>query len=282
MYLDHFIAKDLDHKSLGSVKNTAQLFMLFVLSNFWIALSELMGSGVRVRSNAGVGSCQVWNYGLSSIKPNYCCGQIIGIKEVTRRFVVTRGDGVVLIESGKKVLDQMADLVQMAVIATLMLAGALARSQHRFARFFQRCNYSLLCVVGLVSDDGGARRVLEQHVCAVQIMVMVMVMGLPGRQMKIGRVSQRIDRSVNLGAQATSAASNSLAISGPLFFVPALCWWALTMVESTWSYSLSASCAMVLKTRCHTPVWLQRESRRCATRKSPKRFGKSLQAMPAR
>ena len=42
-------------------------------------------------------------YGVSSIEPNDSGRQMDGAKEVARRFVVTRGDGAVLFESGKEV-----------------------------------------------------------------------------------------------------------------------------------------------------------------------------------
>ena len=48
---------------------------------------------------------------MSSIEPNDSGRQMDGAKEVERRFVVTRGDGAVLLESGKEVLDQVARLI---------------------------------------------------------------------------------------------------------------------------------------------------------------------------
>ena len=48
---------------------------------------------------------------MSSIEPNDKDRQMDGATEVERRFVVTRGDGTVLLESGIEVLDQVARLV---------------------------------------------------------------------------------------------------------------------------------------------------------------------------
>ena len=67
-------------------------------------------------------------------------------------------------------------------------------------------------------------------------------MGLTRREVKASGVAQRIDRDMDLGAQAAPAASESLLLRIPPF-VPALCWWARTMVESIITYSLSATCA---------------------------------------
>ena len=149
-----------------------------------------------------------------------------GAQEVARCFVVARCNGTVLLEPGKEVLDQMARLVQVSVMATLVLARFGTGNHHSLARFLQRLDHPLLCVISLVSDDHGAWRALEQHVCALQIMC------LPRRQMKTGRVSQCIDRGVDFGCQAAAAVPDRLTLLRPLFLAPALCWWALTMVES--------------------------------------------------
>ena len=51
-------------------------------------------------------------------------------------------------------------------------------------------------VVGLVCDDSLRSSVLEQDVSTLEIM------GLPGREEKSRRIAQRIDRGMDLGAQA--------------------------------------------------------------------------------
>ena len=43
-----------------------------------------------------------------------------GAQEVTRSLVATRSNGSVLLEPGEEVLDQVAGLVQVAVIAALV------------------------------------------------------------------------------------------------------------------------------------------------------------------
>jgi len=107
-------------------------------------------------------------------------------------------------------------------------------------------------VVGLVCDDSLRSSVLEQDVSTLEIM------GLPGREEKSRRIAQRIDRGMDLGAQAASAASEGLLVRIPPF-APALCWWARTMVASIIAYSLSASCAKASNTLCQTPLSLHRE-----------------------
>jgi len=137
-----------------------------------------------------------------------------GAQEVARCFVVARCNGTILLESGKEVLDQVARLVQVSVMAALVLARFEAGNHHRFTGFLQRLDQSLVGIVGSISDDRSAWCGLEQHVCAFQIM------GLSGRQVKAGGVSQCIDRRMDFGCQAAAAAPNGLALLRPLFFAP--------------------------------------------------------------
>ena len=60
--------------------------------------------------------------GRVSIEPNDSASQMDGAQEVTCGLVVACSNGAVLLEPGKEVLDQVAGLVQMAVIAALVPA----------------------------------------------------------------------------------------------------------------------------------------------------------------
>ena len=60
---------------------------------------------------------------------------------------------------------------------------------------------------------------------------------LPGRQMKACGLAQSIHAGVNLGAQAAPAAPDGLCVL--LFFAPALCWCARTIVESIVAHTAS-------------------------------------------
>lgn len=173
-----------------------------------------------------------------------------GAKEVARGLVVACGYGSVLLELGKEVLDHMPRLVQGFVVFARLLVGAARWNHHRLARLEQRVNHPGLGIVGLVGNHGLSLAARQQRIGAFKIM------GLSGREMKADRISQRIRGGVNLGAQASTAASNRLAAP---FFAPALCWCARTMVESIMPHSLSASWASASHTRSHTPDWLQRE-----------------------
>ena len=52
---------------------------------------------------------------MSSIGPSDSGSQMDGAQEVTCGLIVARGNGAVLLEPGKEVLDQMTGLVQLAV-----------------------------------------------------------------------------------------------------------------------------------------------------------------------
>ena len=191
---------------------------------------------------------------MSSNHPDETGCQVNAAQEVASCLVVARSNGPVLLELGKEVLDHMARLVHGLVVVALLPVCAARWNHHRFVGFKQRLNHSVLGVVALIGDHRLSLAAKQQHIGALQ------VMGLPWRQMKPGGIAQRIRDGVNLGAQAPSAAPDGLAAAP--FFAPALCWCARTMVESIMPHSLSASCARVSNTRCHTPERLQREWRR--------------------
>lgn len=129
-----------------------------------------------------------------------------GAQEVTCGLVVARDDGAVLLKPGKEVLDQVTRLVQVQVIAALVPARGFRGNHHGLAGLMRRLDHSGLRIVGLVCDDTGTRRVLEQHVSAFQ------VMSLPGREVKARWVAQRVDHGMYLGAQA--AACGLFAVLG--------------------------------------------------------------------
>ncbi len=175
-----------------------------------------------------------------------------GPQEVASRLVVARSNSPVLLQTCEEVLDQMPSLVQLTVIFALILVRHPRRNHHSLAFVQQWLNQPGLGIVGLVGKNGLRGCVLEQDIGALQVMC------LPWCEKKSCRVTQRIDRGMDLGAQAAFAAAEGLLVRIPPF-APALCWWARTMVASIMAYSLSASCAKAANTRCQAPLALQRE-----------------------
>jgi hypothetical protein len=70
--------------------------------------------------------------------------------------------------------------------------------------------HSFVRIVAFIRNHDRRRERWQQDVGSLQ------VAGLPGPQQKAGRVAEGIDRSMNLGAQPTLAASEGLVF--PLFF----------------------------------------------------------------
>ena len=139
---------------------------------------------------------------MSSIHPNDSRCKMNSAEEIASGLVVARGNAAVLPEPAEKVLDQMAGFVQMRVVWARLLARAARWNHDILARFEQRLDDTSLCMVGLVGDHNLSCSVPEQHVGTLQIV------GLAGRQVKIRRIAQRIDRGANLGAQPSSAEPN--------------------------------------------------------------------------
>jgi hypothetical protein len=78
-------------------------------------------------------------------------------------------------------------------------------------------------------------------------------MGLSRGQQEAQRIAERVDQSVDFGAQSAFTAADRLIV---IFFwaAPELSWWARTMVLSIIAYSLSASVARRSKRRFLGPT----------------------------
>jgi hypothetical protein len=154
---------------------------------------------------------------VSSIEPNGSSSEINGSQKVAGGLVVAGGNGPELLELTKEVLDQMARLVQVFVVVAQCFSIRLGGNHGRFPGLRQRLEYPRIRVIALVGDDDRSSQGRQQDIGSFQIA------GLAGRQQKAGRVAERIDGGMNLGAQSASAATNGLAFT-LFFFAPALCW----------------------------------------------------------
>lgn len=153
---------------------------------------------------------------MPSIEPGDAGGQVDGGQEVCGSLVVAGRDRPELLELGEEVLDQVTRLVQILVIGTRVSAVGFGRNHRRLARLFQQGKDPCLGVECLVGDQDAGLEFGEQGVRSLQ------VMRLPRREREAGWVAQRIDRGVDLGAQATPATSDGF-IAAVFFAAPALC-----------------------------------------------------------
>ena len=131
-------------------------------------------------------------------------------------LVVTGRDGAVLLELGEEVLDEMARLVQGLVVRTPVLAVGLGRNDRFFARLLQRAENPSLGVERLVRDQDTGLDFRQQGIRPFQ------VVRLPRREREPGRVAERVNQGVDLGAQAASAAPDRL-VAAVFLTAPALC-----------------------------------------------------------
>jgi len=137
-------------------------------------------------------------------------------EEVGGGLVIACGDGAILFELGEKVLDQMACLINMTVVVTWLLPRAARGDHNAFFRILQGCDHPFLRIVGFVGDDGVALCMRQQDISTLEIV------SLSWCQVKCGWITQRVNGSVDLGAQTAAAAANGLLCRSP-FFAPALC-----------------------------------------------------------
>ncbi len=141
-----------------------------------------------------------------------------GAEEVHGPLVVAGGNGPVLFELGEEVLDEMTRLVQVAVVRARVLAAGLGRDHGHRAGLREGFEHPLLGVECLVGDQRVGFKPRQQGVRALQ------VVRLAGREREPGRVAERVDPGVDLGAQAAAAAPDGLRAAIAAFLIaPALC-----------------------------------------------------------
>ena len=137
-------------------------------------------------------------------------------EEVAGELVVARGDGAELLELAEEVLDQMARLVELLVVRPRRGAVALGRDHRELAGGGERLDHPGIGVERLVGDQGVGGKLGQEGVGAVQ------VVRLSRREQEADRVAERVDQSVDLGAQPAFAAADRLVRAG-FFCAPALC-----------------------------------------------------------
>ena len=170
---------------------------------------DLMARGESIRT-------VVVYQGLSSIEPNEAGGQVNAREEVSRGLVVAGGNGTELLEPGEEIFNQMARLVEFTVIVARELAALFRRDHRNFSGRRQRLDHTLLSIKRLVGNQRLGLQLGQQVIGAHQ------VMRLAAGQDNAGRIAERIDRGVDLGAQSAARAPDGLVFT-VFFWAPALC-----------------------------------------------------------
>ena len=152
---------------------------------------------------------------MSSNQPDDRSGEVNGGQEVVGSFVVTSGDGAILLELGEEVFDQVSSSIECAIPFSTGLTPSSRRNDRVLARGRPRVDHAGIRVIAFVGDQLFRLEHREQDVGAIEIA------GLPAAEVKAQWIAQRIDCGVNLGAQPAFAAADGLR--AVFLRAPALC-----------------------------------------------------------
>ena len=139
------------------------------------------------------------------------CGE-----EVSGGLIVAGGNCSVLFELAIEVFHEMAGFVHFLVVGALDLSIALRRDHGSFSCRKQGLDDTQIGIESLVCQQDIGLHSRQQRVGAFQIV------GLPCGEQERQRIAQRIDKRMNLGAQAAFAAPDRLLFA-VFFCAPALC-----------------------------------------------------------
>jgi len=153
---------------------------------------------------------------VSSIEPNDGGGELNGGEEVSPGLVVSGGNGTKLLELGEEVLDQMACLVEVAIIVTDHLTVGFGGDDRSLASEGQGLDDPLIGIERLVTDQGVGLHGREKMICPNE------VMSLATSEEEADGVAQCIGQGVDLGARPTARATDRLVLCD-FFWAPALC-----------------------------------------------------------
>src|SRR5262245_45712841 len=167
----------------------------------------------------------------------------------------------------------MAFSVTVAVVSTLG-AAVLARRNDRLSPRVHNAGDKRHRVVALVCDDQWRSEAFDERRRLGD------VADLPAGQLPSQWVAQRIDRRMNLRAQAPARASQCLRTL--FFWAPAACWCARTVVLSISSACRSGSSRTLSMSRCQTPFLPQREKRVYTVCQLPNSGCRSRHGLPVR
>ena len=152
---------------------------------------------------------------MSSVEQNDSAGELDASEEISREFVVARGDGAKVFEFIEEALDEIALAIECEVAGPWRLAVGLWWNHRSNVALSERVEQRV-GVVGLITNQGMRIGIVEQQLGASQIV------GLPRREPHLDRIAEGIDEGVDFGGQ--SAARSADRLLAVFFRAPALCW----------------------------------------------------------
>jgi hypothetical protein len=130
--------------------------------------------------------------------------------------LLSGGDRTKLLDPGEEVLDQVARTIKLSIVIARRGPVGSWRDHRGLTSGGQRLKDALIGVERLVGDQRIGRH-RGQHVVSPH-----QVVCLAAGQKKVNRVAQRVDQSVDLGAQSAARTANRVVLSS-FFGAPALC-----------------------------------------------------------
>lgn len=194
---------------------------------------------------------------------------------VASGFVVARGDAAALFDSGPETLGQVTTSVQPSIVSQAGFSALQRRNDDLSTQgFYMPAN--AIAVVTFVGDHGRGT-MLGQQAAGVRG-----IRFLAGGQLQLDRQAPRVDRDMQLAAEAAAGTAERLLglSAGRFFCAPAACAWARMIVESRTNASRSGSPVNVAAIRAHRPRFAQRLKRRNTLFHGPNRSGRSRHGAP--
>ena len=137
-------------------------------------------------------------------------------EEIARRLIISRGDGAKLLEFAEEVFNQMASLVEVFIILTLIFSIAIRWNDRSLAGLFKQIDHTRVGIECLVGDHSVGFEGRKKRISADQIV------GLAGREQEAGRIAERVDGGVDFRTQSPSRVTDRL-VRTVFLSAPALC-----------------------------------------------------------
>ena len=155
---------------------------------------------------------------MSSVKEDDGSGEVDGSEKADSALVIAGGEGAVLLELGEEVFNQMPRFIELLIIGPGVAPVRFRRDDNRHARLFEHGEHPLLGILGFIREHG----VNLGHERRQEGSSPVEIRSLPGRQMKAGRIAQRIAGRMDFRAHPAFGAANTFRRWVPPF-APAAC-----------------------------------------------------------